>query len=382
MYQPGETPTVPTEPYDRGRLDEQLSDVGRYLAELVYVDGTTSCLDGWDDPRGWTIPPLGAFEQYDIEVGETYPFTRSVKVSTARAPELREGDPVSLDPYEHIKNDISGIKVAAARWGQDNLDSIVRMVQDITWEVPAIYQSEVIEPLKAAHAVLREDVRTDLGKLGYSVGHWRGDAASNFATNFYHPFKDMRVSQERVIEALVGGLVTAKAIDESAKHSLMNAVHYVREMILEQLRQRQQQGIAAREGREVDPLAAATTTIAILATGTGLYGAAVGAALWKVGIDVATAGLDVAATSIPEETTLRLAGQTADELLGALLEAIGTIKKNADSQYNGLADELKLVLSRVQLLRDGPDGDDGRLYPVRPQIVDGVDSKTFRYQDR
>jgi hypothetical protein len=293
-----------------------------------------------------------------------------------------EGDPASGDPYDIIMNDIAGIKVWAARWGADNLETLKAMTQDVRHPPGSMYEHSVIEPLRTAHTILQDEVRSDFGKLKHTVDNWSGDAAENFATNFYHEFEDMTPSQERVFEALVGGLSTVKAIEESAQHSLMNAVHYLREMLLEQLELRQQQGNASQERREPS-LGDSVKAITILAAGAAVLSAAVPGKLWAIGMEAAAGGLSIAASSIPADAAAEftLHGQTAEVLLGTLLDAIDAIKKHTEDQYEALEVELGTVRDRVELLRGGPDpdGEDGRLYPIRPAIVDGVDSDTFRH---
>jgi hypothetical protein len=326
------------------------------------------------------------FLEFDIVVGDTFPFTRTVRVLDPRFGGEETGpvtmsDPVAGDQYDDIVNDIAGIKVWAVKWGQDNLQSLTDMIAEITHPVSGMYEQSVIEPLRTAHTTLQDEVRTDVGKLGYTIGHWRGDAASNFKTNFYDAWEDMLPSQEHVFEALVGGLVTAKAIDESSQHSLMNAVHYLRLILREQLELRQQQGNADARGREISPLAIAKVIAILAGGGASVVGAAVGSKLWAIGMEVAAAGLNVAESTIPDGVTapFTLRGQEADDLLGTLLDAIDGIKDSARDQYEELDTELGIVVSRVETLRGGPDGKDGRLFPIRPQIVGGVDSDTFRH---
>jgi hypothetical protein len=373
-------------------LYQNLSDVVDYLAELKYIDDALSYLEGRDDPRAWVDPPLYHlfFLEYDIAVGDTFPFTRTIRMLDPRfggetEPVTMSG-PVAGDQYEGIVNDLTEIKVWAAKWGRDNLDSLTEMIAEITHPVSGIYEQSVIEPLRTAHTTLQDGVRTDVGKLGYTIEHWRGDAASNFRTNFYDTWGDMRTSQERVFEALVGGLSTVKAIEESSQHSLMNAIHYLRELLREQLELRQRQGNADARGREINPLAIAKAITILAGGGASVVGAAVGSKLWAIGMETAVAGLSFAESTIPDGVAapFTLQGKAADDLLGTLLTAIDGIKRNAGVQYDSLDEQLGIVLDRVELLRDGPDpdgedGDDGRLFPIRPQLVGGVDSDIFRH---
>jgi hypothetical protein len=84
IEEPSEPKVEDTIPFSHSVFDQELSEVGRYFSELIYVDRTLAYLDTCDDPRMWAEPPLLLYEQYDIRVGETFPFTRSIRMLDPR----------------------------------------------------------------------------------------------------------------------------------------------------------------------------------------------------------------------------------------------------------------------------------------------------------
>lgn len=48
-----------------------------------------------------------------------------------------------------------------------------------------------------------------------------------------------------------------------------------------------------------------------------------------------------------------------------------------DDTHEALHEEVRAALSRVRELRGSADDEDGRLIPIRPDIVNGVDADNF-----
>jgi hypothetical protein len=76
-------------------------------------------------------------------------------------------------------------------------------------------------------------------------------------------------------------------------------------------------------------------------------------------------------------TEFNIEGSTAGALRDSMSDAISQIKINDGEQHDALLEEVDAALQRVNTLRGGADGDDGRLIPIRPDIVDGVDGDVF-----
>src|SRR5690606_19374508 len=203
-------------------------------------------------------------------------------------------------------------------------------VRPFTWLRPGSGESWVIEPLTQVHQRLEDDVDTDFGKLSGSLSNWEGDAADNFATYFYHPFEGILEKQRRLVGALIVGVEAADAIYQATQHSLMTVACHTRDALYEQLELRAQHAELVR--RE-----SIRNALVLAGAGASLIAAAAGGGLWSIGLDAATGLSAAASTTIPP-------------------------------------DAVRKVLDRVEGLRAGGDG---RLVPIRPEIVDGVDGDDF-----
>jgi hypothetical protein len=369
---PGDNEAVGTVLFERAEFSKKLSEVGGFLAELRYIDRALTYL-GEQEAQWWEGLPQVSSGDFilDVELGETVPFTRryrfphDVRLFPWQDPDSRRTE---------INNHLQELAEEARTWAGDNLESLARMVEPFTWPLASKYENLVIAPLGAAHVTLEDEVSNDFGKLRHSLGNWEGHAAESFATNFYHPFEDTLRSHKQLLAALAGGVVAAKAIAESTQHSLMNAVHYVQKALYEQLELRAQQAEQARqESRQ---------NILIIAGGTAtVFGGITGGSLWGIGIAAVEGGTAIASTAIPAATDFTLKGATAEALLDALTDAIGLIDVNDGQQHDQLKAEIDDAIDRVIDLRDRGDDDYGRLIPIRPNIVDGVDGNDFYLPD-
>lgn len=107
-----------------------------------------------------------------------------------------------------------------------------------------------------------------------------------------------------------------------------------------------------------------------------LIAAAGSGGLWGMGTNAAAGVSAAASTTIPSDATIQIEikGSSADELSQALFAAAATISANYSSQHKELDREIQKVLDRVEGLRMGGEG---RLVPIRPDIVDGVYGEDF-----
>jgi hypothetical protein len=62
-------------------------------------------------------------------------------------------------------------------------------------------------------------------------------------------------------------------------------------------------------------------------------------------------------------------------------EAFTLIEANMLDQYKELAERVEVELDRVSNLRERYDDGNGPLLPFEPDIVDGVDARTFHLPD-
>jgi hypothetical protein len=355
-------------PYRRDAFYQMLSEVQGRFTELRYIDRAADYLEG-EQAQWYHHQPVGSHVVMEIPFGQTAPFTRTYQIGLPTARWPWEELPWHSSREEEVNERLAELAEEAGTWAVDNIGALKTRIDQLTYPSPAIYEYNVIAPLEEANWVLDNLVRTDFDKLGYSIAHWDGTAAENYVTNFHNPFEDTRDSHSRLIGALAGGVVTAKAIVEATQHSLMNVVHHTSNLLYQQLVLRSQ-----------DTVQDSTATALVLGAGVAsIAGAIANPGLWAVGWEAVAAGFSLASTRIPADAAISidLFGRTAEQLLESLDTAIGTIEAGMVDQYDALADQLVNVQDHVELLRDHSDGEDGRLVPGRPILVDGVDSDTF-----
>lgn len=361
--------------YQRDEFYRKLSEIQGRLAELRYIDVATGYLES-QQAQWWEERPVGSHTEMEFQFGQTVPFTRTydIGMSTLFAMPWQE------TKEEEVRRRLGEIAEEASTWASDSIAALRDKVSPLTFPSRSRYQETVLAPLDEVHQVLALDVAVDFGLLAGSVNSWEGDAADNFKEYFYHPFERTLNGHKHIVEVLAGGVVAELAIVESTQHSLMNAVHYTSERLYRQL-----------ELRSLDTVDDSSTTILIIGAAVASIVAAVfsggtslAATLWAVSSTAVAGGLSVAATEIPDgiATTMDLLGSSAEALLGALEQAVGTIELNQGALYQKLAEEIRIALDSVREIRDVRGGEDyGPLVPIRPDVVAGVDADTFRLPD-
>jgi hypothetical protein len=344
-----------------------LSEVQGRLAELRYIDRATEYLES-QQAQWWENEPIGSQATMEFQFGETVPFTRTYHIGTT----VWIGLPWQETKEVEISRRLGEIAEEASTWATDSVAALTERVEPLTWATPEGYEGHVAV-LEDVNWVLENLIRTDFDKLTYSIGHWEGEAAESYLTNFHEPFEDTRASHSRLIGALAGGLATAKAIVGATQHSLMNVVRRTSDLLYRQL-----------ELRSLDTAQESKATALIIGAGVAsIAGVIAGPALWTVAWEAVAAGFSLASEGIPTKSAIEveLVGSTADQLLESLETALDNIEAGMVYQYDELEDQLRIALDRVELLRDGNDGEDGALVPISPSVVDGVDADTFRLPD-
>ncbi|WJK36287.1 hypothetical protein [Solwaraspora sp. WMMA2065] len=361
----------PSITYDPQEFYRTLSEIQGYFAELRYIDTAMAFLEE-EKASWWHQTPVGPGTHYiEVRFGPTFPFTKIYHVP-ADYVRMPWHDSRKDEVEEHLRT----LAREAATWAATEVDAITTRVKPYTWPAGAWYESQCIEPILSAHDALADEVSADFGKLSHSLGNWEGEAADNFATNFYNPFEHILRSQKQLLTALAAGVTAAKAIAESTQHSLMNVVHYTGEALREQLELAQSMAELARQEslRNILIIAGGAATVfgGILGGATATVGG-----LWVASSGVVAGGVSIAATTIPDGgwAALNLQGSTAADLLDSVSDAIGQIVENDSDQHAALQEVTQEALDRVDSLRIG-DGD-GRLIPVEPNIVSGVDGNDF-----
>jgi len=180
----------------------------------------------------------------------------------------------------------------------------------------------------------------------------------------------------------MGGIVAAKAIAESTQHSLMNVAHATKLALREQLQLAQAAATLERQQSAQDTLIIAgglATVFGAVLSAVPAVAAGSTSGLWSASLSVVAGGAQLATLGIPQEGAepYTIEGGTAEALLASLSEAVDLIKNNDDDQHDKLLHEINAVMGRVEILRGGDDGEDARLIPIRPDLVDGVDSESF-----
>lgn len=360
--------------YDGYALYDMLEEIQGYLAELRYIDTAMAYLESED--AGWLQESAGGIitpgtEYVEVEFGKTFPFTKryGFRSDWHDSPFGWWDDTRS----ERVNNRLNELGGEATSWAETEVENIRERIKPYTWFLGSHFESNIVEPIQTMHETLEDQVSEDFGLLQHTLSEWKGDAADNFASNFYYPFEHTLRSQKQMLVALIGGLVGAKAIAESTQHSIMTLVHCAKESLLQQLEIAQATAKLERQQSQYNAVIIAVGAATVFG---GIFS---GGSLWALGFAAAAGGATIASTTVPVDgaTEYLFQGSTAAELIEELDKGIGTVKTNDSDQHQSLLDEVDTALRRVETLRGGPDGDDGRLIPIRPDIVDGVDADTF-----
>lgn len=359
---------VGTTAFDYYQMQKQLSEIGGYLAELHYIDQVFEYLDGaqsswWETATDGVLSAgTSAGHHIWVDFTGTVPFRRSWRV-----PQLRLPWQDSME--DEVRQRIKAYEASAPQWASSNLESVRSMIAPLAHPAESVYDGDLIQPVQETLARLEDSVSHDFGKLRHSLGHWSGAAADDFAANFYEPFQHTLASHQRMLAALAAGLEGARAIVVLTQQSLMNVLHQIRDALLEQLHRRAEQATAEADKSVKNALVITTTAIPLFKAQS----------LWDTGLDLTGVGASALATVATSETMRdhALTGGTAEELLVALTNAIKLIEDNSVEQYRALDTKVRAALARMEFIRDVPDGQDGRLVPPRPRLVDGTDSADF-----
>lgn len=359
---------VGTIAFDYYQMEKYLSEIGGYLAELHYIDQVFTYMAGvesswWETATDGVLSAgTSAGHHIWVDFTGTVPFRRSWRVPQLRLPWQ---DSMEDEAWQRIK----AYQASAPGWASSNMDSVRAMIAPLAHPAESVYDGRLIQPVQETLARLEDSVSHDFGKLRHSLGHWSGEAADDFAANFYEPFQHTLASHQRMLAALAAGLEGARAIVVLTQQSLMNVLHEIRDALLEQLHRRAQQAAAEADKSIKNALVIATGVIPLFKAQS----------LWDTGLDLTGVGASALAAAATSEsmTSYTLTGATADELLIALSKAIGVIEDNSTEQYRTLDREVRAALSRMEFIRDAPDGQDGRLVPRQPRLAHGADSSDF-----
>jgi hypothetical protein len=318
-----------TTAYDRPTLYSRLAEAASLAGELYYVDSVLAFIAAeHQSPGAGGGPEPQIFWINDI--GQTFPFRRKiVKVTPSAGFE------------ERISSFLAEAAAEAQTWRDSNLETLSRLIAPLTHPDTTYYEA-IVHRLETCYMTLAADPeegeipppgttamrRTDFGMLAPET--WAGDAADNFRDNFYNPFKyDVRSHQAAFTKAIAAGFVEAKAIDDLAQLSLLDAVTSTRDALSVQLEQRQENRdyvsevkalIIASEGANMLSLIAAPAPLA--SVGMGVIS---GSLRWVA---------DGMAAKAREQEEFQ--GQSADDLFGGLYGMASKISRNTRIQYTEL----------------------------------------------
>ncbi|MEN3611976.1 hypothetical protein AAH979_20770 [Plantactinospora sp. ZYX-F-223] len=366
-------------PFDYRQMHQYLNEIGTYLAELHYIDQVFAYMD--EAESSWWETAVDGVLSAGTSSGDTIVVDFVGTVSFKRTWRLPQTLPLRLpwqDSFEEeVRGRIEKYKTEASEWASSNMDSIKSMTKPLAHPTGSVYLNDLIQPSRDALARLEDFVTHDFGKLRQSLGHWSGEAADDFATNFYNPFEHTLASHQRMITALVTGLEGAHTIVDLTQQSLMNVLHKTRDALLEQLHRRAQQAAAMQKQAQEQSI---KNAMIIVSAVIPIFKKQ---ELWDTRLDLAgvaaSAAAGAASAGAMEEHALT--GGTAEELLLSLGKAIQLIEDNADHQYRDLDEKVSAVLSRMDLIRNTPSGEDGRLIPPQPRLIDGTNSSDFYLPD-
>lgn len=372
-----------TIPYDKYQLQVLLGEVQGYLAELRYIDTAMGYMAQEEASGGERVLKSLLTQKdvhyIDVEFGRTFPFTKTYTVTR----DWYDG-PFGLDDTreDRIRARLAELATEADEWAGAEIETIKARIEPLTWPEGSLYLRECIVPLQDMQVMLEDRVSHDFGLLRHTISSWRGEAADNFDGLFYSRFEHTLRSQKQMLTALMGGIVAAKAIAESTQHSLMNVAHATKLALREQLQLAQATAALERQQSAVRALIIAgglTTVFGGILAAVPAVTAGSAAGLWSASLTVVAGSAQLATLGIPEDgaTEHTIEGGTAEALCNSLSDAIVKIMENEAWQHDRLLREVDAALGRVETLRAGDDGEDARLIPIRPDLVDGVDSESF-----
>jgi hypothetical protein len=338
-------------PFDRFALNRAISDIQHYLAELECIDRTLAYI-----AERHHVPHAGpgpAYHYLDIPLGSTYPFTR------------RMGKPGLPFDEAGVQRDLRGIAAAADRWASSNIQSLRDVIRPIVHPSVSTYD-QMISSLDQAHRLLSGEVLFDFGALSNNLGDWKGEAAENFADEFYARFPNVRYNQRATLQSLLGALAVMRATVQFSQHSVMNAVTSGREALREQL----------KHHSEGNPTLSTKDFLTIASIGTSVLALLFGQVpLAAVSLSAIGAGLTLGSAALPDNTPAeQIAGATADDLFRSLFDAVRDIDAFVGREHDLMHSELSQVATDVSSLRAAR-----LLSPPRPHLVDGVDGATFHH---
>lgn len=360
---------------------DTLAEAQGYLVELRYIDTAMEYLEreqaSWWQRIGVIAP--GA-DPLSVDFGQTFPFTKYYDV-----PSDWFHLPFADTTLDKVKDRLTELSHQANTWATAAMDEMRQRVDPYVWSCGPIIDSDCVQPISDMFEVLERRVSEDFGLLKHTIDSWRGDAADNFASNFYYPFEHTLRSQKQMLTALMGAIVLAKAIAESTQHSLMNVANAAKAALREQLQRAAATAEAERQESVMQALIIAGGLAGVVSGGFAAAGAVAGGgagaggALWSAAFSGVAGATQIASAAIPsgaaEEYLMK--GSTAEQLNIALGKAIDKVKRIDTRQHDELLQMVDSALQRVEDLRTGPEDSDGQLIPRRPDIVDGVNADTF-----
>lgn len=360
-----EVPDAPSVTYEIGELYRILDELEGMFAELKYID---DALDYLSEKEAEWWQGHGIFDPSAIHVerefGTTAPFTRGYRIPDKWF--------VWQDsPTEAIDAHLAELSRKAQTTAADDIASIRERIKPFIVTMDG-YTENVIAPLENVHRMFTDELYDDFGKLQQTLGDWEGRAAESFADNFYNPFSGTLRSQMSILSALTGAATAAKAITEATQHSIMTVVCSIRDQAREQLQLRQHRADVANEESKRNALI-------IAGAGSTIVAAVITGGLWSAALGTVAGASSIASTAVPSDASKKylLAGNSFEELRDALSDALRVIDDHDDRQHEELQDRVEDVLERVEDLRNGTIDEDGRLIPISPELVDGVDGSDF-----
>lgn len=351
--------------YTRSGYSTLLTEIQGRLAELHYIDAALDYFESFASDVRRYESQQNAQDPFNIqgsptaltsvELGSTHPFDKTI--------EVRSGGANSSAPdRDEVEAHLGTLVGPADGFAAGVVDAVRSSVETLT------------EPLTAAFEVVSESLANDLqtpiatqvaddfGGIQQSLADWDGQAAENFATNFYNPFGDCVDNQAWLAGELAKVVAAGGAIINLGQNSLMNVAHATNEALDDQLLKRQEENDSPSLKETLTLLSKAAGLLAIVTI------AAPAAAATLAAVSTISS---YAADAVPDDGSseiLEIEGASAEELGEQLGSESTNVTTNTDSNWNSLTSD------KIAELEGHVEGVLGQhlLFPRRPDLADGL----------
>jgi hypothetical protein len=350
--------------FERGAFEERLDQVERLLADLWAVD---AALEAIPKPTGTFGSTLGGVK---VRLGRSYPFEEHIL-----APGV---DPASL--LDHAQNAeatrrfVARLEDDGRSWAAQVVGGLRCAVEDIVRPIPSEFADAEAAVRSQLSMPLQVLVNDDFGMLSSHLSDWEGRAAEQFADYFYNRVQGAVDNQVVVAEGICLGLAASKAIVHQGQHSLMGLVEATHQVIVDQLRQRQQ--AHASIGWSTADWLMLVGTLAAVAGAIPTGGATMAASAMLASMYSATGELlQFASTQVEEGEMGTVEAATAQDAAGALRDFVEQIRLRLFELWDEASVQMRAVGAIQEAAKERR-----LLWPARPRLADGVGPDDYYHE--